>query len=106
RCDLRRFGVGGGCGWMTGRVVIVPHTHWDREWYEPFQRFRLRLVDVVDDVIVRAGEDPGFRFTFDGQTAAVEDYLEVRPELRSEVARLSANGQFAVGPWRVLLDEF
>ena len=91
---------------MTGGVVIVPHTHWDREWYEPFQRFRLRLVDVVDDVIVRADEDPEFRFTFDGQTAAVEDYLEIRPERRSDIARLSARGQFATGPWRVLLDEF
>jgi hypothetical protein len=25
-------------------VHLVPHTHWDREWYQPFQRFRLRLV--------------------------------------------------------------
>ena len=23
------------------RVHIVPHTHWDREWYEPFHVFRL-----------------------------------------------------------------
>jgi alpha-mannosidase len=91
---------------MTGGVVIVPHTHWDREWYEPFQRFRLRLVDVVDDVIVRARQDPAFRFTFDGQTAAVEDYLEVRPERRQDMAELSSRGQFAIGPWRVLLDEF
>ena len=35
-------------------VYLVPHTHWDREWYEPFQRFRLRLVDLLDDVLVRA----------------------------------------------------
>jgi hypothetical protein len=27
-----------------GRAMhLVPHPHWDREWYEPFQRFRLRL---------------------------------------------------------------
>ena len=36
---------------------LVPHTHWDREWYEPFQRFRLRLVDMVDDVLDRAEAD-------------------------------------------------
>ena len=31
------------------RVVdIVPHTHWDREWYAPFQRFRARLVEPVE----------------------------------------------------------
>jgi hypothetical protein len=30
----------------TGPAIIhlVPHTHWDREWYEPFQVFRMRLV--------------------------------------------------------------
>lgn len=30
-------------------VHLVPHTHWDREWYEPFQRFRMRLVDLLDE---------------------------------------------------------
>jgi alpha-mannosidase len=87
-------------------AALVPHTHWDREWYEPFQRFRMRLVDVVDDVLVRAEADPAFRFTFDGQMAAVEDYLEVRPQNRQRLADLVRRGQFAIGPWRVLLDEF
>ena len=32
-------------------VHLVPHTHWDREWYEPFQRFRLRLVDLGGKVV-------------------------------------------------------
>jgi len=33
------------------KVSIVPHTHWDREWYEPFQTFRLRLVELVDGLL-------------------------------------------------------
>src|SRR6478735_2131993 len=65
---------------MTATVWLVPHTHWDREWYEPFQRFRLRLVDLMDDVVARAEREPDFRFTMDGQMAAVDDYLEVRPD--------------------------
>src|SRR5256714_10080601 len=87
-------------------VYLVPHTHWDREWYEPFQRFRLRLVDLLDDVVARAEADPAFRFTLDGQMAAVDDYLEVRPEATGRIAALVHNGQFAVGPWSILLDEF
>jgi len=87
-------------------VFLVPHTHWDREWYEPFQRFRLRLVDLMDDVISRAQRDPDFRFTLDGQMAVVQDYLEVRPEQRAAIRDLVGRGQLAVGPWRVLLDEF
>ncbi|HTE69816.1 MAG TPA: alpha-mannosidase [Actinomycetes bacterium] len=85
---------------------LVPHTHWDREWYEPFQRFRLRLVDMVDDVLERAEADPRFCFTFDGQTAMLEDYLEIRPEAEPRIQALVATGQFAVGPWRILSDEF
>jgi mannosylglycerate hydrolase len=85
---------------------LVPHTHWDREWYEPFQRFRLRLVDMVDDVLERAEADPRFCFTFDGQTAMLEDYLEIRPEAELRIQALVATGQLAVGPWRILSDEF
>ncbi|MFD5896515.1 alpha-mannosidase [Streptomyces sp. NPDC060366] len=87
-------------------VQLVPHTHWDREWYEPFQRFRLRLVDLLDEVLDRAEADARFRFTLDGQMAAVDDYLEVRPENRDRVVRLVRRGQLAVGPWQILLDEF
>ena len=97
---------------MTGELPVpsvlylVPHTHWDREWYEPFQRFRLRLVDLVDGVLDRAEADPRFCFTFDGQTAMLEDYLEIRPEAEARIAALVATGQLAVGPWRILSDEF
>jgi hypothetical protein len=91
---------------MTATVWLVPHTHWDREWYEPFQRFRLRLVDLMDDVVARAEREPDFRFTMDGQMAAVDDYLEVRPEQTDAVRALVARGQLAIGPWRVLMDEF
>jgi alpha-mannosidase len=89
-----------------GTVVLVPHTHWDREWYEPFQVFRLRLVELLDDVVAQAEADPDFRFTIDGQMAAVDDYLEIRPENRTRISTLVARGQLAVGPWHILLDEF
>src|SRR6476660_9034691 len=90
----------------TATVHLVPHTHWDREWYEPFQRFRLRLVDLLDDVLARAEADPTFHFTLDGQLAAVDDYLEIRPEAAGLVARLVRRGQLAIGPWAILMDEF
>jgi mannosylglycerate hydrolase len=87
-------------------IVVVPHTHWDREWYLPFQRFRLRLVSLLDDVLDRMERDPRQRFTLDGQMAAVDDYLEIRPERRDLVARLVREGRLAVGPWQILHDEF
>lgn len=87
-------------------VILVPHTHWDREWYEPFPVFRLRLVDLLDDVLARAERDSRFRFTLDGQMAAVTDYLEIRPEAAELLTSLVESGQLAIGPWQILLDEF
>ncbi len=93
---------------MTSRrVAVVPHTHWDREWYEPFQSFRLRLVDLLDHLLPLLEGDPSYaRFLIDGQLAAVDDYLEVRPENEARIRALAANGRLAMGPWYVLMDEF
>ena len=87
-------------------VHLVPHTHWDREWYEPFQTFRLRLVDLVDELLARMEADSRLRFTLDGQCATVDDYLEVRPDAEPLIRRLVAEGRLAIGPWQILMDEF
>ena len=50
-------------------VGIVPHTHWDREWYAPFQAYRVQLVHLVDDLLDLLGRTiPLRRFLLDGQT--------------------------------------
>jgi mannosylglycerate hydrolase len=88
-------------------VAVVAHTHWDREWYQPFEAVRLRLVEVLDDVLARLEADPSIpHFMVDGQMAAVDDYLELRPEAEPRLRRLAAAGRLAVGPWYVLPDEF
>ena len=87
-------------------VHVVPHTHWDREWYRPFQDFRMRLVDVVDRVLDMLDAEPELRFTLDGQVAIVDDYLEIRPERESRIRELVESGRLAIGPWQILMDEF
>src|SRR6478672_4254845 len=88
-------------------VAIVPHTHWDREWYSPFQTFRLRLVDLLDGLLPLLERDLSYaRFLLDGQTAVLDDYLEVRPEAAGALRRLATSGRLAVGPWMILMDEF
>jgi len=92
----------------TERTVVhlVPHTHWDREWYEPFQTFRMRLVELIDELLERMAEDPRLRFTLDGQAATVDDYLEIQPGAEPLIRRLVAEGRLAIGPWQILMDEF
>ncbi|HEY5153123.1 MAG TPA: hypothetical protein VIJ47_00205, partial [Acidimicrobiales bacterium] len=92
---------------MARDVVIVPHTHWDREWYSPFQTFRLRLVDLLDDLLPRLEADPSYgHFLLDGQMAVVDDYLAVRPEAEATLRRLATSGRLSMGPWYILMDEF
>ncbi len=84
----------------------MPHTHWDREWYRPFQSFRMQLVDLVDRVLEMLEADPEFAFTLDGQLATIDDYLEIRPEQQQRIAQHVASGRLAIGPWQILMDEF
>jgi hypothetical protein len=89
------------------RVDVVPHTHWDREWYEPYPTFRLRLLDLLDELLPRLESDPRFRhFQLDGQMAVVDDYLGLRPWEEQRLRTLAAEGRVSMGPWYVLPDEF
>ena len=85
---------------------VVPHTHWDREWYRPFEYFRLELARVVDGVLEVLEHDPSFTsFTLDGQAIVLEDYLAVRPENEQRLRALLHAGRIEVGPSYVLPDE-
>jgi alpha-mannosidase len=85
-------------------IHLVSHTHWDREWYQPAEVFRQRLVALIDELIdspPRQGES----FLLDGQTIVLDDYLAVRPERRDSLAALLRDQRIEAGPWLVLPDE-
>ena len=92
---------------MTGFVFyLIPHTHWDREWYLPRAAFQARLIPVFDDLIERLQRDAGYRsFLLDGQSVLLGDYLQVRPEREAAIRTLVKSGRLQVGPWYVLADE-
>jgi mannosylglycerate hydrolase len=87
-------------------LYFVVHTHWDREWYQPFQQMRARLVAMADRMIplVERGTIPSFHF--DGQTIVIDDYLEMRPRAEPRLRNLIRAGKIQVGPWYVLADSF
>lgn len=88
-------------------LLIVPHTHWDREWYQTFQQFRMRLVRTVDMVLDVLERDPRFSFfMLDGQTIVLEDYLTIRPENSARLQTLARQGRILIGPWYLQPDEF
>ena len=89
------------------RVHYVLSTHWDREWYQHFQDYRVRLVELLDEVLegISSGELRG-PFQTDGQVILLDDYLEVRPERREQVESAARDGKMVIGPWYVMPDEF
>jgi alpha-mannosidase len=86
---------------------FISHTHWDREWYEPFQIFRIRLAQTVDKALDILARDSDYKyFMLDGQTIVLEDYLEIQPEREAELRAHIRSGRVLVGPWYILPDEF
>ncbi len=88
-------------------MMVVPETHWDREWYLTFQQFRHKLVALGDNLLHIMETDPRYEYyVFDGQTVVLEDYLQIRPQNRGRLADLVKAERLFVGPWYVLPDEF
>ncbi|MBQ7603378.1 MAG: hypothetical protein IJU75_00335 [Clostridia bacterium] len=83
---------------------IISHTHWDREWYLPFENFRMRLVDLIDNLLEILEKDGNFRFHLDAQTIVLEDYLAIRPSRRQVLEEHVKKGRILVGPWYVQND--
>jgi hypothetical protein len=91
----------------TRRLYYVPSSHWDREWYLPFQHYRRQLVGLLDEVLEKLADGTlAGPFTGDGQAVLIEDYLEIRPERREELCGRMRSGQLVFGPWYVMPDEF
>jgi len=87
-------------------LMVVSHTHWDREWYLPYQSFRVRLVGLMDMLLDLFDDDPGYRhFMLDGHTIPLEDYMEIRPDRFDDVERAVQTGRLLIGPWYIIPDE-
>lgn len=91
---------------MRKQVIAYLHTHWDREWYREFEIFRMRLLRVFDNVLEMLEANIIPSFYFDGQVAALLDYLEIRPEKESLVRKLIHSKKLFIGPFYCLVDEF
>lgn len=91
---------------MKKKVIAYLHTHWDREWYREFEVFRMRLIRVFDRVLDMLETSKIPCFYFDGQVAALLDYLEIRPEKEPLIRQLVRAKKLFIGPFYCLVDEF
>ena len=91
---------------MKKEVIAYVHTHWDREWYREYEIFRMRLLKVFDNVLDMLENDRLPSFYFDGQTSALLDYIELRPEKEGQIRRFVKEKKLFIGPFYCLVDEF
>lgn len=93
---------------MTKKTAhIISHTHWDREWYMPYEYHHALLIELMDTLLDTLDRDPNFKsFHLDGQTIMLEDYLQVRPEMKGKLEHYIREGRIHIGPWYILQDEF
>ena len=92
---------------MKKTLHLISHTHWDREWYMSFEKHRMKLVELMDCLIEKMEQDENFRyFHLDGQTIVIEDYLEIRPQMRERLYALIKADRIQTGPWYILQDEY
>ena len=91
---------------MDKIFFTITHTHWDREWYQPFEKFRIRLADLINNLFKLLEEYPQYIFHLDAQTIVLEDYLELYPENEEKLKGYIKSGNIIVGPWYVQNDFF
>lgn len=90
---------------MAKQVHVVPHMHWDREWYFTAEESKILLMNNMEEIMSRLENDDYPTYTLDGQTAILEDYFSIMPQNRERVKRLVEQGRLIIGPWYTQTDE-
>lgn len=89
------------------KAHIISHTHWDREWYLPYETHHMRLIMLIDQILEAIDNDVDFNsFHLDGQTICIDDYLQVKPQNREKLMKAIQEGKIKIGPWYILQDAF
>jgi len=91
-------------------IHVFSHTHWDFEWYEVHEGFKLQLVHLIEHLLDTLERDPKFKFHFDGQVMPIMDYLEILKEeddvdnknrvreVEQKIRKFVQRGQLNIGP--------
>jgi len=64
----------------------------------PFEQFRFKLVDLIDNCLEILKKNPDYVFHLDAQTVVLEDYLEIRTDNEKILKKYIRQGRLVVGP--------
>ncbi|WNB92602.1 glycoside hydrolase family 38 C-terminal domain-containing protein [Bacillus sp. NEB1478] len=87
------------------KVYVVPHSHWDREWYFTIEDSNLLLVENMDRLMDVMENNPEYTgYVFDAQSSIIDEYLKIRPEEKERLAKLIGEKRIFIGPWYTQAD--
>lgn len=91
---------------MKRKIHVIPHSHWDREWYFTTSRSKVYLMKDLGDVLNTLENDPEFKyFMVDAQGSLLDDYIKWRPQDKERISKLVNEGRLVIGPWYTQTDQ-
>ena len=91
---------------MKTKVHVVPHSHWDREWYFTTSRSKIYLMKDLKDIIDTLEINDEFKyFMIDAQASLLDDYLKWMPKDEERIRALVQKGKLVIGPWYTQTDQ-
>ena len=89
---------------MSKKVHVVPHSHWDREWYFTTSRSKIYLMKDLNDVLNTLEKDENFKFMLDAQASLLDDYLKWMPQDEERIKKFVKEKRLIIGPWYTQTD--
>lgn len=91
---------------MKHKIHVVPHSHWDREWYFTTSRSKIYLMKDLKDVLDTLENDDDFKyFMVDAQGSLLDDYIQWMPQDKERITNLVKAGKLVIGPWYTQSDQ-
>ncbi|MEA4812817.1 MAG: glycoside hydrolase family 38 C-terminal domain-containing protein [Anaerolineaceae bacterium] len=84
----------------------IHHTHWDPYWYFTAQEAEVVFAFDVRRMLQAFRRSEVDNFFLDGQTAALDEYLQFHPEDKEEISVLVQSDNLEIGPFVSQLDPF
>lgn len=85
------------------KLYLVPHMHWDREWYFSSDTANVLLHSNIKEMLKVIKNQKQF---FDGQWSLIDDYLKNSPEDKQEIIKLLKEKKISSGPFYSQPDVF
>ena len=87
-------------GKMKRKIHVIPHTHWDKEWYFTVSRSSVYFMKDMQDILnVLETQEAFSYFLLDGQVSLINEYLKWKPEDFKRIKKLVEDERLILGPW-------